>query len=81
MKKFTGIAPAKINLFLEVEEKLHGQDFHQVENVMQTLSLHDKLFFLVPETQCDEKEIESRRNRKIKIYKRWSYIKRKKFRN
>ena len=65
MKKFTGIAPAKINLFLEVEEKLHGQDFHQVENVMQTLSLHDKLFFLVPETQCDEKEIESRRNRKI----------------
>ena len=65
MKTFTAIAPAKINLSLAVKEKIPTQNFHEVENVMQTLSLHDKLTFLVPENKQDEKEIESRRNRKI----------------
>ena len=65
MRTFTAIAPAKINLSLAVKEKVPSKNFHEVENVMQTLSLHDKLTFLVPENEQDEKEIESKRNRKI----------------
>ena len=65
MKTFVAIAPAKINLSLSVKKKEQYQCFHDVENVMQTLSLHDKLTFLVPENEQGEKEIESRRNRRI----------------
>lgn len=65
MKTFTAIAPAKINLFIDVKEKKPDQNFHEVENVMQTLTLHDKLTFLIPENEQDRKEIDSRRNRKI----------------
>ena len=65
MITYTAIAPAKINLQLRVFPKLETQDFHKVENTMQTLSLHDKLTFLVPESDDDFKHILSVRNRKI----------------
>ena len=65
MQKFTAIAPAKINLQLRVFPKAKNEEFHKVENVMQTLTLHDKLTFLIPESDEDFEQIRSMRNRKI----------------
>lgn len=65
MLKFTAIAPAKINLHLRVFPKSEGEKFHSVENIMQTLTLHDKLTFLVPENDEDFEQVRSIRNRKI----------------
>ena len=65
MKTFTAIAPAKINLQLRVFPKSEGEEFHKVENVMQTLSLHDKLTFSIPESDSDFEQIRSVRSRKI----------------
>ena len=43
MKTIKAIAPAKINLLLKVEPLIEGQSFHNVTNIMQTISLHDTL--------------------------------------
>lgn len=37
------LAPAKVNLFLDVEEK-RSDGYHEVVNVMHTLALHDTLY-------------------------------------
>ena len=68
MLTYTAIAPAKINLRLRVYPKAAGEEFHKVENTMQTLSLHDKLTFLVPENESDLEQIRSKRNRLINDY-------------
>ena len=65
MKNFTAIAPAKINLQLKVFPINKGQTFHELENVMQTISLHDKLTFKIPESDEDLKKATNERNRKI----------------
>ncbi len=65
MKSFTAIAPAKINLHLRVFPKAKGQDYHEIENVMQTISLHDKLKIRVPENEEESKIVINERNRKI----------------
>ena len=65
MKKFIAIAPAKINLQLKVYPIVPKETHHEVETVMQTLTLHDKLTFFIPENEGDFKEIENKRTRKI----------------
>lgn len=42
MNKITVTAPAKINLFLEVHN-MNNEGFHNIESVMQTVSLCDTL--------------------------------------
>lgn len=68
MLTYTAIAPAKINLQLRVFPKHRDERFHTVENTMQTLTLHDKLTFSIPESKSDFKQIENVRNRKINDY-------------
>ena len=65
MKKFSAIAPAKINLTLKVAPLAEGETKHQVETVMQTVTLHDTLFVSIPENEADELEVVNKRNRKI----------------
>ncbi len=65
MKKFSAIAPAKINLTLKVAPLAEGETKHQVETVMQTVTLHDTLFVSIPENESDELEVVNKRNRKI----------------
>ena len=62
MKTLEAIAPAKINLCLKVFPKKEQEDYHTVENEMQTISLSDKLTFKVPETDEDKKIIVNERN-------------------
>ena len=44
MKTYKAIAPAKVNLKLRVKKEINSQAKHDVENIMQTISLHDTLF-------------------------------------
>ncbi len=44
--------PAKINLFLEILGK-REDDYHEVTTVMQTIELHDRLFFKVKKSGID----------------------------
>ena len=37
------LAPAKINLYLEVLKKLSHESLHKVETIMQTVSLFDSV--------------------------------------
>ncbi|MDO4841252.1 MAG: hypothetical protein Q3982_01050 [Phoenicibacter congonensis] len=65
MKKFSAIAPAKINLTLKVAPLAEDKNKHEVETVMQTVTLHDTLFVSIPENEADELEVVNKRNRKI----------------
>ena len=65
MRSFTAIAPAKVNLQLRVDVNEPNETFHKVQTVMQTLSLHDKLQFLIPDNEEDMKAVTNARNRKI----------------
>ncbi len=65
MKKITVIANAKINLFLEVNERL-PDGYHDLQSIMQAVSLHDVLEIEVnessdfvldcPKIDCDYKD-------------------------
>lgn len=51
MKTFNAIAPAKVNLILDVAPLAEGQAKHYVKTTMQALSLHDTLSFFVAENE------------------------------
>lgn len=53
IKEITRLAPAKINLYLEITSK-RADGYHDIESIMQTVSLYDKLTFTVHDT--DEKK-------------------------
>jgi 4-diphosphocytidyl-2-C-methyl-D-erythritol kinase len=52
--------PAKINIFLEVENK-RSNGYHNLKNIMQTISLYDELFFELTEKnialECSDKSL------------------------
>ena len=51
MKRFSAIAPAKINLTLHVSRKNETDEKHAVETILQTITLHDTLNVSVPENE------------------------------
>lgn len=65
MKRFSAIAPAKINLSLHVSRKNETDEKHAVETILQTITLHDTLNVSVPENEKDTQEVINKRNRKI----------------
>ncbi|GMO65342.1 MAG: 4-(cytidine 5'-diphospho)-2-C-methyl-D-erythritol kinase [Endomicrobiia bacterium] len=53
-------APAKINFFLEIKNK-RSDGYHNLKSVMQTVSLHDELFFELTDSEvllkCENKHL------------------------
>ncbi|MDR1103749.1 MAG: 4-(cytidine 5'-diphospho)-2-C-methyl-D-erythritol kinase [Endomicrobium sp.] len=60
--KITLKAPAKINLFLEIKNK-REDGYHQLESIMQTVSLYDELSFELTDKniflECDTKTLQT----------------------
>jgi 4-diphosphocytidyl-2-C-methyl-D-erythritol kinase len=58
-------APAKINLFLEIKNK-RPDGYHNLESIMQTVSLYDKLYFNLTKKnivfKCNDKSLSTHAN-------------------
>ena len=65
MKTITAIAPAKVNLSLKVGALDANSGKHDVANLMQTLTLHDNLQFLVASSNTEVDDILKIRRAKL----------------
>lgn len=59
MQTVTAIAPAKVNLILDVAPLDEGKARHNVDTTMQALTLHDTLVFQLAENEDDVEEFRS----------------------